>query len=40
MGRGYSTNGTEKNTNCWSEDLGVDERMIIDWILWKQGGKV
>jgi hypothetical protein len=23
-----------------SEDLGLDERMIIDWILWKQGGKV
>jgi hypothetical protein len=23
-----------------SEDLGVDERTILKWILWKQGGKL
>jgi hypothetical protein len=22
-----------------SEDLGIDERIISDWILWKYGGK-
>jgi hypothetical protein len=46
MGRVYSTHGRDekcvKNFNCknlngkdHSEDLGVDERLILEWILEK-----